>query len=151
MLYTIGEMAKKFNIAPSTLRYYDKEGLLPFVERSNGGIRMFKEDDMGWLTIIDCLKQTGMPIKNIREFVAWCMEGDSTIGQRLDLINDQRDAVQKQIEELQKMLHILEYKHWYYDTAKQAGTCDIHNTMHLKDIPEKFHDIVVKSNGIDKI
>jgi DNA-binding transcriptional MerR regulator len=151
MLYTVGEMAKKFNVAPSTLRYYDKEGLLPFLERSSGGIRMFKEDDMGWLTIIDCLKQIGMPIKNIKEFVNWCMEGDSTIEQRLDLIDTQSDAVQKQIKDLQEMLHILEYKHWYYETAKQAGTCDVHNTMPLKDIPEEFHDIVQKSNGIDKI
>lgn len=151
MLYTVGEMAKKFNIAPSTLRFYDKEGLLPFVERSSGGIRMFKESDMGWLTIIDCLKQTGMPIKNIKEFINWCMKGDSTIQQRLDLIDTQRDAVHKQIKDLQEMLHILEYKHWYYETAKQASTCDVHNTMPLNDIPEEFHDIVQKSNGIDKL
>jgi DNA-binding transcriptional MerR regulator len=151
MLYTVGEMAKKFNVAPSTLRYYDKEGLLPFLERSSGGIRMFKEDDIGLLTIIDCLKQTGMPIKNIKEFVTWCMEGDSTIEQRLNLIDTQRDAVKKQIEDLQKMLHVLEYKHWYYETARKAGTCDVHNTMPLKDIPEEFHDIVQKPNGIDKI
>lgn len=151
MLYTIGEMAKKFNVAPSTLRFYDKEGLLPFMERSSGGIRMFKEGDIGWLTIIGCLKQTGMPIKNIKEFVNWCMEGDSTIEKRLDLIDTQRDSVQKQIKDLQEMLHILEYKHWYYETAKQAGTCDVHNTMSIKDIPEEFHDIVEKSNGIDKL
>lgn len=151
MLYTVGEMAKKFNVAPSTLRYYDKEGLLPFLERSSGGIRMFKEDDIGLLTIIDCLKQTGMPIKNIKEFVAWCMEGDSTIEQRLNLIDTQRESVKKQIEDLQKMLHILEYKHWYYETAKQAGTCDVHNTMPIEGIPEEFHDIVQQSDGLDKI
>lgn len=52
MFYTIGEMAKKMGVAPSTLRYYDKEGLLPFVERSGGGIRMFKDEDIEWLFII---------------------------------------------------------------------------------------------------
>lgn len=57
MLYTVSEMAKRLNIAPSTLRYYDKEGLLPFVERSNGGIRMFKDSDFEWLSIIECLKK----------------------------------------------------------------------------------------------
>lgn len=61
MLYTVSEMAKKLNIAPSTLRYYDKEGLLPFVERSNGGIRMFKDSDFEWLSIIECLKKQGCP------------------------------------------------------------------------------------------
>lgn len=51
MFYTIGEMAKKMGVAPSTLRYYDKEGLLPFVERSGGGIRMFKGEDIEWLSM----------------------------------------------------------------------------------------------------
>lgn len=60
MFYTVGEMAKHLGVAPSTLRYYDKEGLLPFVERSSGGIRMFKDADFEWLQVIECLKKTGM-------------------------------------------------------------------------------------------
>lgn len=69
MPYTIGEVAKKMNVAPSTLRYYDKEGLLPFVERSSGGIRMFKESDFEWLSIIECLKKADIPEKfrNVRD------------------------------------------------------------------------------------
>lgn len=90
MPYTVGEMAKKMQVAPSTLRYYDKEGLLPFVERSQGGIRMFKETDFEWLSIIECLKQTGMSIKDIKIFIDWCLEGDATIEQRLTLIDQQR-------------------------------------------------------------
>ena len=65
MTYTVGEIAKKLNVAPSTLRYYDKEGLLPFVERSVGGIRVFHDEDMDWLELIECMKHTGMPIKEI--------------------------------------------------------------------------------------
>ena len=66
MFYTIGEMAQRLNVAPSTLRYYDKEGLLPFVERSSGGIRMFKEEDMEWLRVLGCLKKAGMSLKEIK-------------------------------------------------------------------------------------
>ena len=66
MAYTVGEMAKILHVAPSTLRYYDKEGLLPFVERSSGGIRLFKDSDFEWLSMIECMKQTGMPIKEIK-------------------------------------------------------------------------------------
>ena len=66
MLYTVGEMAKKIGVAPSTLRYYDKEGLLPFVERSEGGMRMFKDADYEFLKIIGCLKSTGMQLKDIK-------------------------------------------------------------------------------------
>jgi DNA-binding transcriptional MerR regulator len=138
MLYTVGEMAKKLNVAPSTLRYYDKEGLLPFVERSDGGIRMFKDEDFEWLHIIECLKKTGMSIKDIKTFIDWCMEGDSTIEQRLQLIDRQREAVLNQIAQMQETLKTLNYKHWYYETAKAAGTCKIHETMKPEDIPEEF-------------
>jgi len=138
MLYTVGEMAKKLNVAPSTLRYYDKEGLLPFVERSDGGIRMFKDEDFEWLHIIECLKKTGMSIKDIKTFIDWCMEGDSTIEQRLQLIDRQREAVLNQIAQMQETLKTLNFKHWYYETAKAAGTCKIHETMKPEDIPEEF-------------
>lgn len=63
MLYTVGEMARFLNISASTLRYYDKEGLLPFVERSNSGIRMFSDKDYEWLKIIECLKKSGLSSK----------------------------------------------------------------------------------------
>lgn len=148
MLYTVGEMAKKIGVAPSTLRYYDKEGLLPFVERSGGGIRMFKEDDLDWLSIIECLKKTGMPIKEIKKFVDWCIEGDSTIEQRLELIDNQREAVLKQIAQLHETLDTLNYKHWYYETAKKAGTCDIHNIITQEDMPENIREI---KNKLDKL
>ena len=116
MLYTVGEMAKKIGVAPSTLRYYDKEGLLPFVERSGGGIRMFKDSDMESINIIECLKKTGMTIKEIKQFIDWCREGDSTIEDRLALIDRQRENVLKQMEQLYRTLDTLTYKHWYYET-----------------------------------
>ena len=59
MVYTVGEMARRLEVSASTLRYYDKEGLLPFVERSSGGIRMFRESDFEWLQIIGCMKKAG--------------------------------------------------------------------------------------------
>lgn len=141
MLYTVGEMAKKIGVAPSTLRYYDKEGLLPFVERSGGGIRMFRESDTEWLTIIGCLKKTGMSIKEIKRFVDLCREGDATIGERLALIDHRRDAALAQMEQLKETLEILEYKHWYYTTAKEAGSCAVHDTIREEDIPENIRAI----------
>ena len=123
-------------MAPSTLRYYDKEGLLPFVERSTGGARVFKDTDLEWLVLIECLKKTGMPIREIREFVTWYQEGDATIPQRLELIRAQRQAVQEQMEQLQQTLETLEYKQWYYETALAAGTCAIHQNLTEADVPE---------------
>ena len=75
MVYTVGEMAKKLDVPASTLRYYDKEGLLPFVERSSGGIRVFTEKDFEWLRIIECMKKAGMSIKDIRQELKQQPEG----------------------------------------------------------------------------
>ncbi len=147
MFYTVGEMAKKLNVAPSTLRYYDKEGLLPFVERSSGGIRMFKDSDFEWLSIIECLKKTGMPIKEIKIFIDWCMQGDETIAQRKELIEKQRQAVLTQVQQIKDTLAMLDYKKWYYETAEKAGTCKIHETICEEDIPDKFRDTRKRAKG----
>ena len=104
MTYTIGEMARLLNIAPSALRYYDKEGLLPFVKRSSGGIRIFDQQDYEWLQIIECLKKTGMQLKDIRRYIQLAMQGDETIEARLDLFIKQREVVKKQMEDLQETL-----------------------------------------------
>jgi DNA-binding transcriptional MerR regulator len=141
MIYTVGEMAKQLDVAASTLRYYDKEGLLPFVERS-GGMRMFKDEDMSWLKIIECLKKTGMPIKEIKHFIDCCMEGDSKIDERLFIIKSQRDAVIKQMEEMQEMLDMLDYKCLYYEIAKEAGTCTDPDNMPIESIPQKYHRFI---------
>lgn len=137
MDYTIGEVAKIINISPHTLRFYDKEGLLPFVERSESGIRRFKEEDFGKLMIIECLKKTGMPIKDIKTFIDWWMEGDSTIEQRLEMFRKRKEAVERQIAELQETLELLNYKCWYYETAKAAGTCAVLQNIAPEDIPEE--------------
>lgn len=141
MIYTVGEMAKMLSVAPSTLRYYDKEGLLPFVERSGGGMRMFKEADFEWLFIIDCLKKTGMPIKDIRDFIEMVMKGDETIGERLELFRKQRKAVEEQISQLQATLDILNYKCWYYETAKKAGTTAVPREMNMNEVPEQMRHV----------
>ena len=138
MFYTVGEMAKILNIAPSTLRYYDKEGMLPFVERSGSGIRMFKDEDFEWLSIIECLKKTGMSVKNIKIFIDWCMEGDKTLEKRYEIIKRQQQAVENQIMDMQKTLELLKYKSWYYEKAKEAGTCSVHDTITSEEMPEEF-------------
>lgn len=151
MFYTVGEMAKRIGITPSALRYYDKEGLLPFVERSSGGIRMFKDSDYEWLQIIECLKKTGMKLKDIKKFVLMAMEGDATIDDRLELIIRQQEAVHNQIAELQQTLDTLDFKRWYYETAKQAGTTDVPRDMPPDELPEKYREIRKKLQGNDTV
>lgn len=138
MFYTVGEMAKILNTTPSTLRYYDKEGLLPFVERSESGIRMFKDSDYEWLLVIDCLKNTGMGIKDIKKFIYMVLEGDTTIKERLEMMKKQRESVKEQMAKLQQTLDTLDYKVWYYSTAEKAGTTAVPRNMPEEQVPENL-------------
>jgi DNA-binding transcriptional MerR regulator len=124
--YSIGEVAKELGLTVYTLRYYDKEGLMPFVERTSSGTRVFKESDIEALKIIECLKSTGMPIKEIKAFIDWCSEGDSTLKQRYEMFMERRARVEAQMEELKKTMELIDHKCWYYKTAIDAGTEDIH-------------------------
>ena len=135
MGYTVGQMAALLGIPASTLRYYDKEGLLPFVERSAGGIRIFQQRDYEWLTLIECLKQTGMPIKDIRTYIDMAMEGDATIEGRSQLFLRQREAIRQKIQDLQQTLEVLDFKCWYYETAKAAGTTAVPRNLPPEQIP----------------
>lgn len=123
--YSIGEVAKELNLTVYALRYYDKEGLMPFVERTTSGIRVFKESDIEALKIIECLKATGMPIKEIKNFIEWCSDGDSTLQQRYDMFLERKASVEAQMEELKRTMEIIQHKCSYYKTALEAGTEDI--------------------------
>lgn len=148
MLYTVGEMAKVLGVPASTLRYYDKEGLLPFVERSSGGIRMFSERDYEWLRVIECLKQSGLSIREIREFIRMAMEGDASLTGRLELFQARRNAVKKQLEDMQETLALLEFKCWYYEQAILDGTEERVRGLTSDEVPEAFRDIREKMQNI---
>ena len=82
MTYSIGQVAESTGISVSTLRYYDREGMFPELTRSDGGIRVFTERELGTLRVIECLKAAGMPIRDIKEFLTWCQEGDASLSKR---------------------------------------------------------------------
>ncbi|MDR2427134.1 MAG: MerR family transcriptional regulator [Endomicrobium sp.] len=119
--YTISEIAKKMGLTTYTLRYYDKEGLLPFIDRSEAGIRKFKNEDLEWLAVINCLKETGMSVKEIRQFIKWCLDGEKTFKKRLNLFLEQKKKVKEQMEILNKHMEKIDYKIWYYETAISKG------------------------------
>ena len=121
MSYTISEAAQKTGLPPSTIRYYDKEGLLPNIKRKNG-IRVFEDMDLRLMGLLTCLKNTGMPIKRIRDYVELTSKGDDTLQERYEIIKSQRQFVLDQIEQLQYYLEELDFKDWYYNKALAAGS-----------------------------
>lgn len=126
MSYTIKEFSEKIGIPISTLRYYDKEGLLPFVDKKENGTRIFKDEDFQGLSIIACMKKSGVPIKDIKKYMDLCQEGDNTLKERMEIFLERKETVQKQIEELNNIMKTIDYKLWYYEEAIKAGTEDIH-------------------------
>lgn len=147
MVYTVGEMAKRLEVPASTLRYYDKEGLLPFVERSSGGIRMFRDSDFEWLQVIGCMKKAGMSIRDIRQYIQLALQGDDTIDTRLKMFQHQREVLVQQMAEMQHTLETVEYKCWFYETAKAAGTVDVPMGMSDEEVPRRFRAIRKELHG----
>lgn len=137
MDYSIGEVAKSTGIAISTLRYYDREGMFPNMARSNGGIRVFSDKEIGAIKIIECLKTSGMPIRDIKVFLDWCQEGDSTLQKRRDMFYEQLEVVTRQMDELQKTMDTIKFKCWYYDTALEAETEEVPKNMAFENVPEE--------------
>ena len=136
MYYSIRAAAEHIGVVPSTIRYYEREGLLPNISRNESGIRQFTDKDLDWLHTLECLKKTGMSIKEIKRFVDLFLQGDKTLEERRQMFYERRQAVEGQMAELQKTLDFANYKCWYYDTAVEAGTADVPRNMAPEDIPE---------------
>lgn len=149
MLYTIGDAAKILGMQPSALRYYDKEGLLPHMNRSGSGIRMFTEDDFEWVRFIERLKKSGMPIKEIKSYVDLYEQGDDTLDERRDLIYARRSAVEREMEELQETLDFITYKCWFYDRALELGSAEAAKAIPLEELPSDIR-AMKKRCGISK-
>lgn len=138
MAFSIGAAAKKTGVPASTIRYYEREGLLPSLSRSEGGQRTFEPEDIEALEMIGCLKKSGMPIRDIALFMERCTEGDETLRERLQMFLKRRTAVRQQMAELQRTLDVIEYKCWYYQTAVDAGTEQAARAMPFEQIPESM-------------
>ena len=126
MAYSISEAAEKSGINPHTLRFYDRQGLFPFMKRAQGEIRQFSELDMECLEIITTLKATGLKIKKIKEYLDLCVLGDAALEQRLQFMLNHKTEVERQMEALNKYMDVIEYKIWYYNTAITAETENVH-------------------------
>ena len=122
-MYTIGQVAEMFRLPISTLRYYDKQGLFPNMERVSG-IRRFSEQEIEALRVIECLKKAGMEIRDIKQFMDWCKEGPATYPQRKELFETQKAHMEEEITRMNCTLDMLKFKCWYYEQAIKDGSED---------------------------
>lgn len=145
-MYTIGQVSEMFNIPISTLRYYDKEGFFPDLERK-GNIRKFDEKELEALHVIECLKKSGLEIKDIKQFFKWVSEGSSSYANRKELFEHRKEAVLAQINALEKTLAMLDFKCWYYDKAMADGNEDQINAMLPDKLPDDIQALYDKAHS----
>ena len=120
MDYSMKQVAQMTGLTAHTLRYYEKEGLLPDVRRTQSGIRRFSQEDIDGLGLICCLKSTGMSIKQIREFVALSIQGDCTLKRRCDMLIAHKRDVEEQMLQMQKHIEKVSYKIAYFTGKYEA-------------------------------
>lgn len=144
--FNIGEVVKQTGLSAHTLRYYEKEGLLPFVTKNSSGIRVYTTTDLRWLSMIECLKDSGLQIKEIRQYIEWFRQGDSTLQQRLDLFANRRKVLEAEMARMQTVMNKITFKETLYTKAIELGSLKAadndKNILRLKkklfDSPDDF-------------
>ena len=125
--YTVKDVAQKMKISAHTVRYYDNEGLMPFVSRTQSNIRKFSDYDLSWLKTVHCLRATNLSINDIKKYIDLCLKGNKTIKQRAEIIFSQEAKLKEQLKELQGQMEILQRKKRYYKELLKNKSNDVWN------------------------
>ena len=118
---TIKEVCEKYGISADTLRYYERVGVIPEVNRTKGGIRNYSEEDIKWVENAICMRNAGVPVEMLIDYVRLFREGNATLQARCDLLVEARQAIQEQMDKLQETADLLDYKISRYDEALKTG------------------------------
>ena len=134
MEYTIGQVSAPFGLPVSTLRYYDRPRLFPYMQRVSG-VRRFGEEELEALRVIECLKKSGLEIKDIKRFMEWCAQGSGIYPQRRALFQKPRAAAEAEIARMERVLDMLKFKCGYYEQAIRDGGEERLAAMRPEDMP----------------
>lgn len=128
-MYTVKQVAEKMGISAYTLRFYDKEGLFPHLARGENNVRLFSEEDLEWVSIVQCLRETGMPLADVKEFVQLCLQGDATIPTRHQILQNQVLKVEEDLAAMARRISMLRRKVAYYNALLNERQEDHCNPM----------------------
>ena len=118
---TIKEVSEKYGISQDTLRYYERIKVIPKVTRTAGGIRDYQEEDLKWVEHVICMRNAGLPIETLIEYLELYQMGDETIPARLELLNGQLDVLKQQKAQIEETIDRLSYKVSRYEEAMKTG------------------------------
>ena len=113
----IGEVSEKFDLSVDTLRYYERIGLLPSVNRNGSGIRDYGELDLKRVSFIKCMRSAGLPLEVLIRYFGLVQQGDATIEARKEILVEQREQLLARMKEMQETLDLLNYKIGVYENA----------------------------------
>ena len=125
--YTVKDVAKIMNVSTHTVRYYDNEGLIPFVSRTQSNVRLFSDYNLSWFKMVHCLRATDLSINDIKTYIDLCLKGNKTIPQRAKIIFNQEKILKNHLKELQDQMKLLEKKKKYYTDLLNNKSKDIWN------------------------
>ena len=118
---TIKEVCAKYGLSPDTLRYYERVGVIPEVTRTAGGIRNYQDEDIRWVEKAVCMRDAGVPVDKLAEYVRLCQQGDETLEARANLLREVRAGIMEARKKYDAALERLDYKIGRYEQAMQTG------------------------------
>jgi len=125
MSYTAGEVAKKLGVSKDSLRYYEREGLLPPITRDSSGHRAFCDSDVEWIFLIRCLRDTDMRISKIKQYISLLMNcGGESVDERREILVEHKAFIKGKITSYKNLLQLIEKKIDYYDEALASDDPD---------------------------
>ena len=133
MIYTIMQVCKEANLTYQTLKFYCNQGLIPHVKRDKNNRRIFDEKDLKWIKDLVCLKKCGMSIQEMKSYLELCLQGQSTIPQRKEMLKKKQEALRSSIRELEDSVAYIDWKQNFYDEVLAGKRPYVSNLIQTTD------------------
>lgn len=121
-MYTMKEVCTQTGMPYETLKFYCNQGLIPGVKRDSNNHRIFNDQDIAWINSLGCLKRCSMSIQEMKEYVELCIEGESSIPKRKEILKQKRNHLETAMADLQKSINFIDWKQQFYDDVLSGKT-----------------------------
>ena len=132
-MYTMKEVCQIVGWSYETLKYYCKEGLIPNVKRDKNNYRVFDENNIEWIKCLQCLKKCGMSLKDMRQYLDYCMQGPVSIPERVDMLNETKEDLERRLSEIQESLDYIEQKKELYRDMQEGKKPYVSYVYHVEN------------------
>lgn len=132
-MYTMKQTCEKTNLSYETLKFYCNQGLVPNVKRDSNNRRIFDDRDVAWIQSLNCLKNCGMSISEMKEYIALCLGGETTIPERKVILAIKRQTLVAQLQQVQDCIDYIDWKQGFYDDVLSGKTAYYSNLINTEE------------------